>query len=211
MPRTETTRGRRRLWFRERANAVLKAAADDHTHSHARTHAHAGGKSPAGLRKNQGGIYLIDCDLLRAALRLAACGRREDEGRRRNTWQVRPAESVSRLEVLAGTRAITPPLCKSQGYYFFNARVRASINLFESTRDKRDRNTSCYIKFAQSFITSLSCRNSFFFYRLGCFGSFCGYFLSRFQLTWEPVLTMHCGRCSLCRKDFCKAPFKLLK
>lgn len=53
-------------------------------------------------------------------------------------------------------------LLQSQGYYFF-ACVRASINLFQSTRDKRHRNTSCYINFAQSFITLLSCRNSFFF------------------------------------------------
>lgn len=156
-------------------------AADGPTHkAHTamRTHTHAGGKLPAGLRKNQGRIYLIDCDSLRAALRLAACGRsEEDEGRCRKTWQVPPAESVSRLEVLARMHAITPSLCKSQGYYFFSACIRASVKLFKVDERRASANTSRYINFAQAFNTSPSCRNTFL-------GSFFGAFVGISQVVF---------------------------
>lgn len=131
-------------------------------HSHAHTYTLEGNHQLV-YGKIRGGIYLIDCDSPSAALWLRACGRsEEDEGRRRKkTWQVRPAGLVSWLEVLARTRAITPSLCKSQGCYFFSACVRASVKLFKVDKRRASANTSRYINFAQTFNTSLSCRNSF--------------------------------------------------
>lgn len=129
-----------------------------------RPHARAGGKSPASLRKNQGGIYLIDCDSLRAALRLAACGRSgEDEGRRRRTWQ-----AGSRVSITAGSvgREVSTHFLTLGKSLFFAACVSCVSQTFWS-RQTQDKLCSNFRHIASFFGASVGISQVVVFSRRG--------------------------------------------